>query len=173
MNNGIYEIRIKRTKEIEEESQVISNTEKRKSEPQLVKETKEITERDLSGSFKKTGATAATIYAASQLVVNPIMREITNEAAITGDFVQAANIQRTQMMVNRAVNYSLEIAGIIGATLINPALGGVMLLGSSSKLIQQGISRDQTNRALEAKNNFDNYLNSYESSRFINVKAGR
>ena len=41
------------------------------------------------------------------------------------------------------------------------------------KYVQQGINREQTNRANEAMNNIENFINSYESARLINVKAGR
>ena len=102
------------------------------------------------------------------------MREMSNRASVSGDYVQAENIARTQARVNQGVSLGLEALGIVAATMINP-VGGVALLSSVSKHTQQAISRNQANRALEeGKNNIDNYfINSFESSRFINVKAGR
>lgn len=154
-------------------SETISKKELRASETEKIKQTEEIASPDLSRGFKKTVATAALIYSVSQIAVNPIMREMSNRASVSGDYVQAENIARTQARVNQGVSLGLEALGIVAATMINPALGGVALLSSVSKHTQQAISRNQANRALEGKNNIDNYINSFESSRFINVKAGR
>ena len=45
-------------------------------------------------------------------------------ATITGDIVQARNLQRTYNQVNKFVGVGFEIASIGVATMINPVLGG-------------------------------------------------
>lgn len=167
----VYEVRAVIPKDAESSS-VVSASEIKKAE-QTSKPTNEIVSQDISKGFKKTVAAAATIYATSQMVVNPIIRENVNRATVAGDYVQAASIQRSQAIVNKSVGIGLEVAGIVGGFLVNPVLGGVALLGSVAKHTQQHIAREQNNRALRASNNIDNYINSYESARFIDVKAGR
>ena len=168
----VFEIRAVAPKE--QTNETIGTREARvNNEVKEVKTTDQIASPDISRGFKKTIAVAATIYSTSQIVVNPLLREMTNQASVSGDYVQATNIARTQAIVDKSVNLGLEIATIGIATLINPALGGAALLGSVVGHTQQAIGRNQANRAMENKNNIDNYLTSYESSRFINIKAGR
>ena len=57
--------------------------------------------------------------------------------------------------------------------LVNPALGLGAGVVTGAKYIQQGFNRNQMNRARNLMNNTDNFINSHESSRLIDVKAGR
>lgn len=169
----VFEIRAIMPKEaLGENQKTIANRTMRDSELDI-KSNNEIVNRDLSSGFKKTVSTAAVIYATSQMVVQPMVRENVNRATITGDYVQAASIQRTQQIINKSVGLGLEVAGIVGAFMINPVVGGVALLGTATKYVQEGIAREQQNRLINAENNINTYINSYESARFIDIKAGR
>lgn len=169
----VFEIRAVMPKEITEQSKTIATREERATTKKESRSSENIVAPDLSSGFKTAISTAATIYATSQVVINPIVTEYINKASVSGDYVQAANIARTQANVNRYIGLGMEIAGIGAAFLANPILGGVALVGSVSKHIQQGISREQRNRVIRETNNIDNFITSHESARFVNVRAGR
>lgn len=172
-NRTIFEIRAVIPKTKDEGSKAIATKEQRKQAPQTKKKAEEIATPDLTSGFVKTISAGATIYASSQVIVNPLLKEQVNRAAVAGDYVQSANIQRTQQRVNQYVNLGLEVGLIAGTFLVNPILAGGMALGSVSRHTQQAISRNQQNRALKHANDISNYINSFESARFVDVKAGR
>lgn len=173
-NKTVFEIRAVMTKEKDDlGSRTIATKEERQRAPQTKKSSEEIVNPELTSGVVKAVSVGATIYASSQMVVNPLLKEQVNKASVAGDFVQAANIQRTQQKVNQYVNLGLEVGLIAGTFLVNPPIAVGMALGSVARHTQQAISRNQQNRALEASNNITNYINSFESARFVDVKAGR
>lgn len=154
-------------------AEAVSTKEQRKLEPVSTQTNEEITSTDVSKKFSKAISTIAVVYASSQMVVNPILQENINNASISGNYVQAEAIRRKQQTVNQFINLGLEGAtlGVLALTMSPLAIAGGVGLGL--KYGQQAIKREQANRAMQAVNNIDNYINSYESSRLINVKAGR
>jgi hypothetical protein len=157
----------------ERQSEPITTREQRKAEAPKVKSNDEITTTDTAGKFSKVVAITASVYAASQVVVNPIFQENINMASVAGDYVQAEAIRRTQQTTNQMINLGLEIGTAVGLFIANPALGLGAGVVTGAKYIQQGFNRNQANRARKEMNNTDNFINSYESSRLIDVKAGR
>ena len=157
----------------ERQSEPITTREQRKTEAPKVKSNDEITTTDTAGKFSKVVALTATVYTASQVVVNPIFQENINMASVAGDYVQAEAIRRTQQTTNQMINLGLEIGTAVGLFLVNPALGLGAGVVTGAKYIQQSFNRNQMNRARNLMNNTDNFINSHESSRLIDVKAGR
>lgn len=122
--------------------------------------------------LKATIGTIAGLYATSQLVVQPIMREKVNMSVLTGDIVQAKNFQRTQNNVNKIVGKGMEIASI-GATFLISRTAGFVALGMSvSKEISSGVNRYQNNKMMEAKAEIDSFINSYDRARMSNLIRG-
>lgn len=168
MERNIYEIRVRGLKEREETIGKKEETQAEKREARSnVKTNADVVKTDFSKGAKKTIGALASIYAASQLVAQPIMRDRVNMATITGDIVQARNLQRTHNQVNKFVGVGFEIASIGVATMINPVLGGLALLGSGVKHIQTAIQIEQNNAMIKANNDITNFINTYESQRMI------
>lgn len=138
-----------------------------------VETNEQIVSPGITSGVKKTIGTLATVYATSQLALQPIMREKTNKAAISGDYVQSENIRIRNAEVNKYVGLGFEVASIAVATMVNPVMGGVALAGSVVKHTQQAINREQQNRMINANANIESFINGIESSRFIDVKKGR
>lgn len=175
MTTNVFEIRaVVGSGEGEVLSKPATISEKSKMENQEVKGTEEITNSGVNTGLKVI-STIAVVHSTTQTLAQPVIQGEINKASVAGDYVQAENIKRTQQIANQAIGLGLEIA-TIGALATNPvtlplAIGaGAMSLG---KQIQQGINRYQMNNAREQINNIDNYINSYESARLANVKAGR
>lgn len=169
--NGVHEILIKDLVSKDGEQQTAIG------KKEVIKESKsnaEVTNQQTSigKGVKRTIGTAATVYGASQLVVQPIMRNKINMASVSGDYVQADNLAKTNALVNQSVGIGMEIAGIGAAFAVNIGLGGVALLGSFTKHTTQAVSRHQTNNMIAAENNINNYLQGYEQNRFIDMKKG-
>lgn len=156
------------------ESKNISQKEQRASSVNKVKSSDEIVSKDLSKGFKKTVGTMATIYASSQLVVQPIIRENINVATASGDFITAQNIAITQALVDKGVGVSFDLMAIAGGFMVGGVVGGAIAGGGvATKYITQAINREQNNRLLNNLNNTNNFINSYEASRLAGVKVGR
>ena len=170
MERNIYEIRVRGLKDREEQTTIgkkeTKEAEKREAKSN-VKSNAEVVKTDFSAGVKRTVGALASIYAASQLVAQPIMRDRVNMATITGDIAQARNLERMNNQVNKFVSLGFETAGIGVALMINPVFGGVALLGSGVKLAQESIQREQTNNMIRAQNSIRNFVNTYESNRMI------
>lgn len=132
----------------------------------------EVQDKSLGKTAKAAIGTVATIYATSQLIVKPLIRNETDKLAISGDFVQAEAIQRVYNNVNQAVGLGMEAASIAVAFMINPMLGGVALMGSGIKHITAEINRRQDNQLIAGLNKVDNFVYAYDRARMIDVKVG-
>ena len=170
----VFEIRaIAVSDDAETLSKPISTSEKNKMEVEQVKTNEEVASTDINRSFTKVISTIAVVHSTAQTLSQPIIQAQMNKASVAGDYVQAENIRRTQAITNQAIGLGLEIAAIGAAAVYAPPLAIGMAAMTVGKYVQQGINREQTNRANEAMNNIENFINSYESARLINVKAGR
>lgn len=121
---------------------------------------------------KTTIGIIAGMYAMSQIVIQPIMREKANMSILTGDIVQAKNLQRINANTNKLINKGMEVAGI-GATFMMSRVMGFVALGTSVvKEISGVVNRGQNNRMLEAQNTIDSFISSYDRSRMSDLIRG-
>lgn len=160
-----YEVRVIGAKD-KESVQAVGKKEETKRQ---TKTNEEVSKTDFSKGLKTTIGAMASIYATSQLIVNPIMRQKSDMAALSGDIVQAKNIQRTQARVNQTVNLGFTALGIAAAFIVNPMLGAVTLGGSVTKEISSGINRVQSNRMLDNEVAIDSYINAHEQVRMTKL----
>lgn len=115
--------------------------------------------------IKATIGTIAGLYASSQLVIQPIMREKVNMAVISGDIVQARNLQATQANVNKVIGKGMEVASI-GATFMVSRTAGFIALGMSVvKEVSGAVNRMQSNRMIEAEREIQSFISSYDRAR--------
>lgn len=132
----------------------------------------EKTTDDFSKGLKRTVGAMASIYSASQLVVQPIMREKTNIAILTGDIVQAKNLQRINTNVNTIIGAGFDLMTIGVASFVNIGLGLMALGTTATKYISQEINRSQNNRMIEAQNTIDSFIKSYDRARMSTLIRG-
>lgn len=156
-----------KAKEVEAKNNDASNENKR------IKKSDEVVKSDINKRFNKVVGSAAAIYGTSQMIIQPYTAEKINKASVAGDYITARNISIRQQRINKAVGLGFDGLSILGASMINPATAIIAGGAVATKYITQTINRQQANRVIEATNNITNYLNSYESARMINVRAGR
>ncbi len=143
----------------------IGEQEQKKAQERKSKSNKDVTSGDFSKGLKATVGAVASLYSASQLVVQPIMREQTNIAVISGDIVQAKNLQRINSNVNMAINKGMSLAGVGIAFSVNVGLGFIALGTTAVKELSGAVNRYQNNKMLEAQSEIDSFINAHDRAR--------
>lgn len=158
-----YEVVIKGA--IGESDRSIGEQEQVKAQERKSKSNEDVTKDSFSKGLKSTVGAVASLYASSQLVVQPIMREKVNVAVLSGDIVQAKNLQRINSNVNTAINKGMGLASIGIAFSVDVGLGFMALGTTAVREISSAVNRSQNNRMIEAQNDIDSFINSHDRAR--------
>lgn len=158
-----YEVVIKGA--IGESDRTIGEQEIKKEQERKSKSNADVTAGGFEKGAKATVGAIASLYASSQLAVQPIMREKVNVAVLSGDIVQAKNMQRINANTNMAINKGMGLLGIGISFGVNVGLGFVALGTTGVKEISNGINRMQNNKMVEAQSEIDNFIGMHDRAR--------